>query len=107
MSAPVPVGVQCQRGHALPGGVTVRDEGDQAPRVTLSLRLHGLVEYPGGAPSRDPGERAAVAAVYRGALRYAVTCPVCGALSTIWRETLNRRAVEAARAGGRPRVRLP
>lgn len=107
MSAPVPVRLHCQRGHALPCGLTVRDEGGVGPRVTLSPGLHELIEYPGGPPPRDPGERAAVAAVYRGALRYAVTCPVCGALSTIWSETLDRLAVEAARAGVRPRVRLP
>lgn len=107
MSAPVPVRLQCQRGHALPGGLTVRDEGGEVPRVTLSLGLHGLVEYPGGPSPHDPGERAAAQSAYRGSGRLAVTCPVCGALSTIWRETLHRRAVEAARAGGRPRVRLP
>lgn len=107
MNAPVSVGVQCQRGHALPGGVAVRDEGDKAPRVSLSLRLCALIDYPGGAPPRDPGERAAVQAAYRGSARLAVTCPACGALSTIRIGTLNRRAVEAARAGGRPRVRLP
>ncbi len=105
MSAPVPVRLHCQRGHALPGGVTVRDEGE--PRVTLSPGLHGLVEYPGGPPPHDPGERAAVLSAYRGSARLAVTCPVCGARSTIWTEALNRLAVEAARAGVRPRVRLP
>lgn len=107
MSASVSVRLQCQRGHALPGGVTVRDEGGDVPRVTLGLGLHGLIEYPGGPPPHDPGERAAVQSAYRGSGRLAVACPVCGALSTIWAETLNRLAVEAARAGGRPRVRLP
>lgn len=101
MSAPVSVQLRCQRGHKV-APLSLWDEGpDDLPRLALTPRLRAAV-------TPAPVERTTSSGpFYRDGTRWQVTCPVCGAVSTVWAAALAREALAKIRAGQPADVRLP